>query len=57
MQILIADDEALTRMGLQAMLREMGHTLRCKLRLPQSERSQPLQSYNMPKAAVRHVAV
>ena len=27
MQILIADDEALTRMGLQAMLREMGHTI------------------------------
>jgi response regulator NasT len=27
MQVLIADDEALTRMGLQAMLREMGHTV------------------------------
>jgi two-component system, response regulator PdtaR len=27
MQVLIADDEALTRMGLQAMLREMGHTI------------------------------
>jgi AmiR/NasT family two-component response regulator len=27
MRILIADDEALTRMGLRAMLREMGHTI------------------------------
>lgn len=27
MRILIADDEALTRMGLRAMLREMGHTV------------------------------
>jgi response regulator NasT len=27
MRILIADDEALTRMGLRTMLREMGHTL------------------------------
>ena len=27
MRILIADDEALTRMGLRAMLAEMGHTL------------------------------
>jgi AmiR/NasT family two-component response regulator len=27
MQILIADDEALTRMGLRAMLQEMGHLL------------------------------
>jgi two-component system, response regulator PdtaR len=27
MRVLIADDEALTRMGLQAMLREMGHTV------------------------------
>jgi response regulator NasT len=26
-RVLIADDEALTRMGLQTMLREMGHTL------------------------------
>jgi len=27
MRVLIADDEALTRMGLQTMLREMGHTI------------------------------
>ena len=27
MRILVADDEALTRMGLRAMLREMGHTV------------------------------
>jgi len=27
MRILIADDEALTRMGLRAMLQEMGHTI------------------------------
>jgi len=27
MRVLIADDEALTRMGLRAMLREMGHTI------------------------------
>ena len=27
MRILIADDEALTRMGLRAMLRELGHTV------------------------------
>ena len=27
MRVLIADDEALTRMGLRTMLREMGHTL------------------------------
>jgi two-component system, response regulator PdtaR len=27
MQVLIADDEALTRMGLRTMLREMGHTI------------------------------
>jgi two-component system, response regulator PdtaR len=27
MNVFIADDEALTRMGLQAMLREMGHTV------------------------------
>ncbi len=27
MRVLIADDEALTRMGLQTMLRDMGHTI------------------------------